>query len=678
LPIRKQGAPKRRRGSAMLSKLIERLRVDNPPRRCRAGREEQTQERRAGALNDASFIFRLRIGRASPSLLAQSVIAEAGMAENVQEVGEIEQSAARGGGFLFAPVGARAFMTPERFSDEQRQFFQTGHDFSVDEVLAQADRLEQKDNGLLRQLLEKAGDLGLLSVDIAEAHGGLGLDKVTSMLVSESQASYGSWATTFGAHTGIGTLPIVFFGTAAQKAKYLPGLATGRKVAAYALSEAGSGSDALGAKTVARLSADGKHYVVNGGKMWITNGGFADVYVVFLKIDGDKFTALIVERGTPGFTQGREEHKLGIRGSSTTPLIFEDAKIPVENVLGEIGKGHKIAFNILNVGRLKLGAFTIGGMKWALKTGATYAAERKQFGKSISSFGLIREKLARAAAQTYAVESMTYRAAGLIDGAIATLDKDDPRYDAGVRHSIEEYVIEASIMKVAGSEWMFQIIDEMLQIHGGNGFVTDYPIERAYRDNRVNRIFEGTNEINRLLIPGTLFKRAMKGELPLLEAASDLDAELADPALFPSPVGRLAAERRGAEMAKRQLLFAARAAAMLGPELEQRQEVLAALADVAIEVYAMDSMLGRTLAVDAAEATASLREALCRFFCAESRERTAGRTRVALCATLPSEILEEQLGLLERLHRFVPMNPVEAREAIAKAVLDHGGYPLPY
>src|SRR6266850_957680 len=511
------------------------------------------------------------------------------MAESVQDVSPTADEP-RGGSFLFQPVGARAFVTPEKFSDEQRQFFATGADFVNREVLPAAGRIEQKDNALLRQLLLKAGELGLLGVDVAEDLGGLGLDKTTSMLVAESQAGYGSWATTFGAHTGIGTLPIVFFGTPEQKAKYLPDLASGRKVAAYALSEAGSGSDALGAKTVARLSPDGTHYVVNGGKMWITNGGFADVYVVFLKVEGAGFTAIIVERGTPGFSTGREEHKLGLRGSSTTPLIFEEARIPVGNVLGEIGKGHKIAFNILNVGRLKLAAFAVGGMKWALRAGAEYAAQRRQFGKAIAGFALVREKLARAAAQIYANESMTYRAAGAIDEAIG--GRTAP---SEVMAAIEEYAIEASITKVAGSEWMFQIVDEMLQIHGGNGFVTDYPIERAYRDNRVNRIFEGTNEINRLLIPGMIFKRAIKGEMPLMEAVVRLDEELSDPRHFPAPVGRLAAERRGAEMAKRQFLFAAKWAAALGPALEQRQEVLAALADCAIEVYAMDSILGRTL-----------------------------------------------------------------------------------
>ncbi|HET7788511.1 MAG TPA: acyl-CoA dehydrogenase family protein [Myxococcales bacterium] len=604
------------------------------------------------------------------------------MAEQAQDL-PTPEAQERGGSFFFEPVGSRPFMTPERFSAEQRQFFRTGAEFTRAEVINERQRFDDHDYGMLRELIGKAGELGLLGVDIPEEYGGLGLDKVTSMLVAESQAGDGSWATTFGAHTGIGTLPIVFFGTPAQKARYLPDLASGRKVAAYALSEAGSGSDALGARTVARLSEDGKHYLVNGGKMWITNGGFADVYVVFLKVDGTRFTAFIVERGTPGFTTGREEHKLGLRGSSTTPLIFEDARIPVENVLGEIGKGHKIAFNILNVGRLKLAAFSAGGMKWSLSTGVEYAAQRKQFGRPIASFGLIREKLARAAAQIYANESMTYRASGAIDDAIG--GRSEP---GQVMAAIEEYAIEASIMKVAGSEWMFQLIDEMLQIHGGNGFVTDYPVERAYRDNRVNRIFEGTNEINRMLIPGMVFKRAMKGEMPLMEAVMRLDEELAlaantdgagvgpaDKPVVAPAVGRLAAERRSAELAKRQFIFAAKWAATLGPALEERQEVLAALADCAIEVYAMDSVLGRTLATPDRPA---LRDALCRFFCYESRERAFDRARTALCAVVPEGEIESQLAAFSRLHAFVPVDVGRVREAIVPAVLEAGGYPIGY
>jgi alkylation response protein AidB-like acyl-CoA dehydrogenase len=593
------------------------------------------------------------------------------MAEQVQDLPQSAEQQPQGGDFLFLPVGSTPFVTPEQFTDEQRQFFATGADFVKSEVLPATERLERKDNELLRQLLAKAGDLGLLGVDVAEQFGGLGLDKTTSMLVGESQAGYGSWATTFGAHVGIGTLPIVFFGTAEQKATYLPDLASGRKVAAYALSEPGSGSDALGAKTVARLSPDGRSYVLNGSKMWITNGGFADVYIVFLKIDGNKFTAMIVERGTPGFSQGREEHKLGIRGSSTTPLIFEDCQVPVGNVLGEIGKGHKIAFNILNVGRLKLAAFAIGGMKHALREGVGYAAQRKQFNRAIAGFGLIREKLARAAAQIHAVESMTYRAAGAIDAAIAQSDGSA----RSAMDAIEEYAIEASIMKVTGSEWLFQTIDEVLQIHGGNGFVEDYPIERAYRDNRVNRIFEGTNEINRLLIPGMVFKRAVKGAMPLMAAVQQLEEEMTDPRHFPAPMGRLAGERRGAEMTKRQFVFAAKWAASLGTALEERQEVLAALADVAIEAYAMDSILGRTLATDREP---QLRDALCRFYCMEARERAYDRARTAVAAVVPAEQVENELEQLARLHKYTAVNSAEVREAIVPALLDAGGYPFSY
>src|SRR5438067_4999209 len=593
------------------------------------------------------------------------------MAEQAHDLAPATEVSDRGGSFLFQPVGARRFATPEQFSAEQRQFFRTAIEFTRSEVVEKRERFADHDYQVLRDLIAKAGELGLLGVDVGEEFGGLGLDKVTSMLVAEWQAGDGSWATTFGAHTGIGTLPIAFFGTPAQKARYLPDLAAGRKVAAYALSEAGSGSDALGAKTVARLSPDGRSYLVNGGKMWITNGGFADVYVVFLKVDGEKFTAFIVERGTPGFSTGREEHKLGLRGSSTTPLIFDDARIPLENVLGEIGKGHKIAFNILNVGRLKLAAFAVGGMKWSLRCGVDYAAQRKQFGKSIAQFALIREKLARAAAQIYASESMTYRAAGAIDGGIAQSDGSA----RSAMDAIEEYAIEASIMKVTGSEWLFQTIDEVLQIHGGNGFVEDYPIERAYRDNRVNRIFEGTNEINRLLIPGMVFKRAVRGAMPLMAAVQQLDEEMTDPRHFPAPVGRLAAERRAAEMTKRQFVFAAKWAASLGTALEERQEVLAALADIAIEAYAMDSVLGRTLATDREP---QLRDALCRFYCMESRERAYDRARTAIAAVVPPQEIEAQLDQLARLHKYTPVNSAEVREAIVPALFDAGGYPLPY
>jgi alkylation response protein AidB-like acyl-CoA dehydrogenase len=609
------------------------------------------------------------------------------MVATKQSVGEFEQAAGRGAAFLFTPVGARPVGAPERFTEEQRAFFRSARDFAVREVLPQAEGLERKAEGSyakLRELFRAAGELGLLSVDIPESYGGLGLDKTTSFLVGEAQAVYGAWVVSHGAHTGIGTLPIVFFGTPAQKSRYLPRLATGEWIAAYALSESGSGSDALGARTTAVLTADGKHYRINGGKQWITNGGFADVYVVFAKVDGDKFTAFVIERGTPGFSAGREEHKMGIRGSSTCPLMFEDVLVPVEAVLGEVGKGHKIAFNILNVGRLKLGVGAVGGMKLTLALGAQYALERKQFGKPIAGFGLIREKLARAAALCYAAEAMTFRATGLIDEAIAGLDESAPGYQHAVMAAIEEYAVEASALKVWSTEAFQQVVDEMLQIHGGNGFVEDYPIERAYRDQRVNRIFEGTNEINRLLVPGMLFKKAMKEQIPLMAFASRLDEELADPTLLPrigaapqweGPLGPSVVD---AELAKRTFAYIARAAAMrFGTELEQHQEVLAALADVACEAYAMDSVLTRTLQIEGG-AQDGVRAGLCRIVCSEGREKVRLRARQALAACAEGDELRLHLDAVAKLYRDDVEDPAALRESVAPAVLESAGYPFGY
>lgn len=590
---------------------------------------------------------------------------------------ELEQAASTGGAFLFTGVGAHPVFCPERLSDEQRLYYKTARDFAVNEVLPHAEKLEHKDHELWRQLLRKAGELGLLMVDIEERHGGLGADKVTSCLLTEAAGVYGSWAVTFGAHTGIGTLPIVFFGNEEQKARFLPKLATGELIAAYALSEAGSGSDALGAKTKAVLSEDGKHWILNGSKQWITNAGFADVFVVFAKIDGEKFTGFIVEKGTPGFTTGAEEKKMGIRGSSTRALIFEDAKIPVENLLGEPGKGHRIAFNILNFGRLKLGVGTAGGSKNALQLGVQYAKDRRQFGKPIAEFGLIREKIARAAATIYALDSMNYRTAGLVDDVLHSADKSDPGYHLVALQALEEYAIESSIMKVYGSETFAFVVNDMLQIHGGYGFVEEYPIERAYRDERVNRIFEGTNEINRLLIPGMLFKRAMKGVLPLMQFAEQLDQELADPRLLPRADGPFADEIRQAQLAKRQVIYAARAAAMrFGLELEEHQEVLAALADATSQVFAIDSVVARTL--QEGGAADPVRSAMVRWVVNEARETCFRRCRDVLVHCAEGEELKIALDTLGKLYRFVPYDTAVLREAIVPAVLERNGYPLDY
>jgi alkylation response protein AidB-like acyl-CoA dehydrogenase len=587
----------------------------------------------------------------------------------------------RGGASLLIPVNARPVFSPENFSDEQRMFFRTARDFSKTEVLPHVETLEHdKVAGLQiwREILQKAGELGLLMVDIGEEYGGLALDKVTSCLVAEATSSqYGSWSVTFGAHVGIGTLPIVFFGNEQQKQKYLPKLATGELLAAYALSEAGSGSDALGAKTRATLSKDGKHWILNGSKQWITNAGFADVFVVFAKIDGTKFTGFIVEKGTPGFTTGAEEHKMGIRGSSTRALIFEDCHIPVENMLGEPGKGHRIAFNILNFGRLKLGVGVGGGSKNALALGVQYALDRKAFGTPIAEFGLVREKFARAAAYAYTLESMNYRTAGLVDEVLSSTDKKSPTYGQVAMQALEEYAIESSIMKVFGTEVYASIVSEMLQVHGGYGFVEEYPIERAYRDERVNRIFEGTNEINRMLIPGMLFKRAMKGELPLMAFAGQIDEELANPSLLPRPKGPFASEIRQAELAKRQFVFAARAAALTyGLEIDKHQDVLAALADAAAQVYAMDSVLSRVLQTDGA--SDPVRVAMVQLVVNEAREVTFRRTRDVLVNAYDGEERRAALESLGKLYEFVPYNTTTLREAIVPTVLAKGGYPYEY
>jgi alkylation response protein AidB-like acyl-CoA dehydrogenase len=583
-----------------------------------------------------------------------------------------------GGAFLFNPVGSVRIVTPETFTEEQRLYLKTALQFSQEQVVPQSARIEAKDNALLRDLLGRAGELGLLMVDIPEAHGGMGLDKTTSLLIAEAMSQNGSWSVTFGAHTGIGTLPIVWFGNPAQKAKYLPKLATGELVAAYALTEQGSGSDALGAKTKAVLSADGKEWVLNGSKLYITNAAFADVFVVFAKVDGDKFTGFIVERGTPGLTVGPEEHKMGIRGSSTCPLYFEDARIPRENVLGEVGKGHKIAFNILNYGRLKLGAGVLGGMKLQLQSTLQFAQERKQFNTPILRFPLIREKFGRMARLIYALESMTYRTAGLVDATLAGADKTAADYDARLIAAIEEYAIESSIMKVFGSEALGHLVDDAVQVHGGAGYIEEYPVERAYRDARINRIFEGTNEINRMLIAGMLLKRTMKGSLPLFEVAQQVDAELSSGNLPRARVqDELAAEEQAAEYLKRLAIYTLKVAAeTFGPAIEERQEVLATVADVVMDAFALDSMVTRTRQTAVDGKLDAVRVAMVRQYATEANIRSYGNARQALCAASKGDALKEHLSKLARLDLFNAYDPVELRETVVGALEQSGGYPL--
>src|ERR1700686_3594038 len=431
-----------------------------------------------------------------------------------------------GGSFLIQEHSTAEVFTLEDLSEEHRQIAQTTEEFARNEILPNAEKIEHKEFAVTRGLIRKACEIGIGNVDIPEQYGGSDMDKIASAIIAEHMSVSGSFSVAFGGHTGIGTLPIVYFGTPAQKAKYLPKLATGELIAAYALSESTSASDAMNARTKAVLSPDGKEWILNGEKMWITNGGFADVVIVFAKVDGEKFSAFIVERTFPGFSSGAEEKKLGIRGSSTTPIILNDCRVPKDNLLGEIGKGHVIAFNTLNIGRFKLGAGVIGGARYSLQNAIGYAKQRKAFGKTLADFGLIKEKLANMAASIYVGESMSYRTIGMIDAGLADIDKNDPNVYKLTAKGIEEYAVECSVLKVWGSEKLDYVVDETVQIYGGYGFVEVYPAERAYRDSRVNRIFEGTNEITRMLILDRLMKRSMGGQLALMPAIKKLTEEI--------------------------------------------------------------------------------------------------------------------------------------------------------
>jgi alkylation response protein AidB-like acyl-CoA dehydrogenase len=582
-----------------------------------------------------------------------------------------------GGGFLLAPVGSERIQAPEDFTAEQLEFYRAARKFAVERVLASADAIERKDFEVIRALLRESGELGFLSLDIPEAHGGLAQDETTNVLVAEAMTVLGAWSVIFGAQVGIGSLPIVYFGTEAQKARYLPKLAGGEWGAAYALSEPSSASDALAARTRAVLSPDKKHWVLNGTKQWISNAGFAQVYIVFAKVDGEHFSAFIVERGTPGFSIGPEEHKMGIRGSSTCPLVFEDARVPAENLLGEVGKGHRIAFNILNIGRLKLGATCIAGARNAIGLAVPYALERKAFGKPIAEFGLIREKIARMVAQVYVGESMSYRTTGLIDRRVEASGsaRGTPEFDRDLIAAVEEYNVEASILKVWGSEALSQVADEAVQIHGGYGFVEEYPIERVYRDNRVNRIFEGTNEINRLLVPGTLLRRAAKGQFPLLQLAKSVAQALERGETPPAGTGPLGREKRIAELGKMLLAYATRVALdAFGTGLPERQEVLGALADVAIEAYAVDSAVARALQ---AKERSPVAEACVRLYAEEAHARACARARAAVLASVKDPAAARtHLARLRQLVDEEPWDPVAARETIVSATLEAGKYPL--
>jgi len=586
----------------------------------------------------------------------------------------------KGGSFLIEERKPQDVFTPEDFTEEHRQIAKTATEFTLNEVLPAAAEIEAKNFGVTRGLLRKAGDLGLMGADVPEAYGGLELDKVTSAIIAESVSHLASFSVAFSAHVGIGTLPIIWYGTAEQKQKYLPKLATGETIAAYALSESSSGSDAMNCRTRAVLSADGRHYILNGEKMWITNSGFADLFTVFAKIDGEKFSAFLIERDSPGFSVGKEEHKLGIRGSSTCPLILADCRVPVENLLGEAGKGHHIAFNILNIGRFKLGAACVGGARNSFFNAIQYSKERKAFGKSICEFGLIQEKLADCAAGIYAGESLTYRTIGMIDSALSDVDARAEGASREIQKRIEEYAVECSILKVWGSEMLDMVVDHVLQIYAGYGYVEEYPAERAYRDSRINRIFEGTNEINRLIITGWLMKRAVAGQLPLLGAIKQIMDEVMSPPEAPEErEGPLAAEHNMLAATKKLALFAAGAASQkYGQALAEQQEVMGALADCIMEVFALESCLLRAEKIRANKGSAGAAQAiaLTRYYAVKALQTVELAARKVVGAVAEGDMVRTQAAILRRLAKHEPVDTVSLGRQIARHVLAAGRYAL--
>jgi alkylation response protein AidB-like acyl-CoA dehydrogenase len=590
----------------------------------------------------------------------------------------VSHSLNRGGAFLISSAAPEDVFTPADLSDDQRLIGQTAEQFVTKEVLPLVPDLELHQEGLMPQTLKKAGELGLLGGGIPEAYGGSGLDKISATVLAEKLAGYASFAVSHGAHAGIGTVPIVYFGTEGQKKKYLPKIATGELLSCYCLSEPQAGSDALASRTRAVLSPDGKNWILNGQKMWITNGGFADVYVVFAKVDGEKFSCFIVERGTPGFSVGAEEKKMGIRGSSTVPLFFENAPVPKENLLHEIGRGHIVAFNTLNVGRFSLGAYCLGGSKNVLQAASKYSQERTAFGKRLAEFGLIQAKLGEMAIRIYAVESMIYRSAGMIEAAVADpSDAADKTKQA--MQVLEEYAIESSISKVVGSETLDFCVDQSVQIFGGYGFHEDYPVARAYRDSRINRIFEGTNEINRLLIIQMLMKRAMTGVLPLIPAATKLGEEvLAGPSFEDSASGTFAEQERSLAQAKKIFLLAAGTAVQkFREQLAEQQEVVASLSNIVMDVYAMESCLRRAQKSSAVrgEAATPMVDAS-RAFIYDALDRTEKEARTALAAVAEGDTLVTQLAVLRRFAKHAAVDTVAIRRRLAVAVLAQDRYPF--
>ena len=591
----------------------------------------------------------------------------------------LTKPAAKGGSFLLESAAPTDIFTPADLSDDQKLIGQTAEEFVIKEVLPLAKDLENKKPGLMAELVRKAAELGLMSGGTPEEYGGAGLDKIATTVLTEKISIYGGFAVTHGAHAGIGTLPIVYFGTEEQKKKYLPKLASAEMIGAYCLSEPQAGSDAQNSLTRAELNKEGTHYILNGQKMWITNGGFADLYVVFAKVDGEKFTAFIVERKFPGCKPGNEEHKMGIHGSSTTPIFLENCMVPKENVLHEIGRGHIVAFNVLNAGRFTLGASGVGGSKHVLMTASKYSKERKAFGKQIGEFGLMREKLAEMAIQIFAVESMIYRTAGNLEAAMHAASGSGDKAQNTMK-VLEEYAIESSISKVYGSEMLDFVVDEAVQIFGGYGFHEDYPVCRAYRDSRVNRIFEGTNEINRMLIIQMLMKRAMGGQLALIPAAMKLaDEILAGPSFEEAPEGVLAQEARTIANCKKMFLQAAGGAVQKFREkLADEQELIGALANIVMEIYAMESTLLRAqkAAASKGEAASSVMIDAARVFITDAAERVDHEAKRAIAAVHESDMLTTQMAVLKRFGKRSAVDTIALRRRVAAAVQSQDRYPF--
>ncbi len=585
-----------------------------------------------------------------------------------------------GGSFLVKPICQEEIFTPEKFSPEQQEIARTVKEFAEQRVRPNKQEIEKYNKELSLQLLRECGELGLLSIDIPEKYGGLGLDKVTSAIVAENIA-YGmcaSFSTTFGAHTGIGTLPLVFFGNEEQKQKYLPKLASAEWVAAYALTEPESGSDALAAKTTATLSKDGKFYILNGSKQFITNAAWANLFTTFAQVDGKKFTGFLVERNTPGLSIGPEEHKLGVKGSSTCSVYFENTKIPVQNVLGEIGRGAEIAFNSLNIGRFKLGAATLGGCKVSINEALQYASQRRQFGQLIREFDVIKSYFAEMVVRTYALDSIVYRTIGLIDEAIAQIPDSAQNYQQNVAEAIERFAIEASMCKVVGSETLWFVADTGLQIHGGYGFIEEYPMASILRDNRIDRIWEGTNEINRQIITGYFLKKSLMEELPVRESVKkikpDGTSEMARSLQSEDP---LYEEKLALEAAKELVLFVFNEAICeFGQDLRNEQQVAILLSDMFTDIYLMDSVLSRITQHFKSNGLDSIKLAVARTLCAERLPGLINSSRKILSAFYKDKYLQKALKQIssfeERL--FLRTNVIELKRVIAEDLYETGGY----